>query len=461
MLPQDDTLRFLSWVFVLVMALWIMIPYLRGKRDLISFLNIFLIGSLLFIGLSGVAWSQLEHRVSYSAEDYNLYYVGVITFYLALFVAYSFIKWPRRVAGRFFRTWPAPSFVTYFSLAVFCMVFSAVALARIPIPFVSQIIFVLAGNLGPFAITFALMALRRDSFNPLILILLSVTIAAELVLSLSFGSGRRMVFSLLAAFPVCFYWQWLRYKKPYVVLPVCLAIGVLLIGFNNGLQVVRHRTSNAQGLSRAVETLRLIASESFSISSTNLGETAQDSAEVTLFTIHHYASKDANYEGQTLFAPYYMLVNPIPRVWWEDKPVSLGYTLPNVVGKSEGLRGYGTMTWGVSPIAQGYHDGGLWAIALYGFVLGLLFRWLDEWLARQPDNPFLLGYLVAVSSHIAGLARGSMDTMAIQLMGVALTAVMLTLIGRMFFGSGYVYPRTDHILDYPRNDALARRPGVR
>lgn len=348
--------------------------------------------------------------------------------------------------------------MTYFSLALVCVVFSAMTLARIPIPFLSQIIFILAGHAGPFAVTFALMAFRRDSFNPIILVLLSLTIAVELVLSLSFGSGRRMVFSLLAAFPIYMYWQWLRYKKPHVVLPVCLAIGILLMGFNNGLQQVRHRRSDTQGLSRAVETLQLIASGAFTISETDLGATASDCAEVTLYTIHHYVSKDAKYEGQILFAPYFVLTNFIPRVYWEDKPESLGYTLPNVVAKSEGLGGFGTMTWGVSPVAQGYHDGGLWVILLYGFILGLLFRWLDEWLARQPDNPFILGCFVAASAQLAGIARGSIDTAAIQFIGVGLTTTLLILIGRMFFGSGYVYPRTDHILNYPRGSALRNRP---
>jgi hypothetical protein len=461
MLPQDETFRLLSWLFVVVMALWIMIPYLRGKRDLMNFLNIFLLGSMLFMGLSGVAWSRLEHRAVYSTEDYNLLYVGTFVFYLMLFLSYRYVKWPRKAAGRFFRKWPAPSFLTYFTLALLCVACSTLALLQIPVPFLSQIIFNIAIYAGPFAVTFALMAFRRDSFNPIMLVALTLTIVAELVLSLSFGGGRRLVFSMLAAFPICLYWQWLRYKKPQIVLPICLVFGVLLLGFNNGLQTVRHRSTDAQGVSRALETLQLIASEATNISDSNLAETAQDSAEVALYTIHHFASRDANYEGQLFFGPYCILVNPIPRVFWETKPESLGYTLPNVIGKSEGLGGYGIINWGISPVAQGYHDGGLWVVALYGFVLGLFFRWLDDWLVRQPDNPFLLGYFVATSANVAGLARGSIDVMGLQFLGAGLTAILLVLIGRMFFGSGYVYPRTDHILDYPVGSALRTGPAGR
>src|SRR5690606_3573675 len=132
---------------------------------------------------------------------------------------------------------------------------------------------------------------------------------------------------------------------------------------------------------------------------------------------------------------------PIPRIWWEDKPKSLGYTLPMTVGIEEGLRGYGEMNWGIPPAAQGYHDGGLWVIVLYAFVLGLLFRWLDEWLVRQPDNPFLLGFVAASSANLMGLARGGMDTMLLQLIAAGLAMLFLTLFARMAFGSGYVYPR--------------------
>ncbi|QDU58824.1 hypothetical protein [Aeoliella mucimassa] len=447
--PQDETLGILGLVFMVAMALLIVIPYLRGKADLLTSYNLFLFGSFIFTGLSAYAWSNRGHYLHYEAADYTWTYIGYGVFYAVFLVVYNFVSWPRKMAGRLFRTWCSPSFVSYFVLAVISIVLSGIALLQIPIPVISQLSFLIFVRLGPFAVILAIMAFRRDAFNPLTLLLVVLTITPAFIMSLAFGGGRRIALSLLFALPVVVYWTWLRYKKPKLVLPVLLVVGIVMFGFNNGLEAVRHRDSDARGLGRALETIRLIATQSFTFSSADLALTAQDSVEVTLFTVHNFVGPSAKYEGKLFAAPYFVLVNPIPRTFWEDKPKAIGFTLPQEVAKKEGMHGLGNVNWGVSPAAQGFHDGGMWVIALYAVFFGLSFRYLDEWLVRQPDNPFLLGFLASSSANIVGMARGSIDIMSIPIISSAIAMVFLAIMARMFFGSDYIYPRTDQVKNFP------------
>ena len=451
MLPQDKTLELFSLLFCLAMALMILVPYARGKSDLLSFCNIFLGGSILFIGLSGYAWSSEEHRGQYAPQVYTLYYLGFSIFYTCLILSYTFVKFPRKFAARYFRAWPKPSFATYFSLALFAIVLSVFTLFKLPIPFVGEILFQLTINLGPMAVVMALMALSKDKFNPLNMLLVTFTVGVALVISLSLGGGRRPMMTLLLSFPVVVYWTWLRYKKPRVVLPWLLVFGMILLGFNNGLYAIRHHRSQRGGVGLALDRIKTIATETFSFQISSIADLAQDSSEVTLYTIHLFVGPNAKYEGELFFGPKFILVNPIPRSMWPDKPQSLGYRLPNYYGKKEGLRGYGTVTWGISPVAQGFYDGGLLVIAIYGFVGGLALRYFDELVKRQPNNPFLLAFMTASSGHLLGIARGSMDTFIISLISCGISLIFLSIIGKLVFGSEYVYPKTDHLLDFPRD----------
>jgi hypothetical protein len=120
-----------------------------------------------------------------------------------------------------------------------------------------------------------------------------------------------------------------------------------------------------------------------------------------------------------------------------------------------GLQGYDNVNWGLTLVGQGYHDGGLPVIIVYALFAAFGLRYFDEMLIRQSDNPFQLGLLAAASGHVTGWPRGGIDVMTLELIACVMSMWLLLILGRLFFGVGRVYPKTDHIESYATMDPIA------
>lgn len=450
----DSLLYQVSAGFSVLMVLMVIVPYLLGRSDLVTTFNMFLGGSFIFIGLSGMSSAELMHYKWYPSEVFYKYFIGLAVFYSILFLSYYLLRFPGRLAGRNLLTWPSVTTSSMFILAIVAAIIGTLALFPIPFPFVSQLQFQFFVRCGPFAVVFAMAAIRRDKSNPVLWGTLVAILAAMLLTSMAFGGGRRFALSLLLVIPIYIYWVWLRYK-PAVVAMVLLGIGAVgSFIFMEAFDTVRHRTTDAErGVDRAFESLKLTGrggkERTFDVK-----RFSQNSVETTLFTIFLYESRDSQFEKSLFHAPFFVLVNPIPRTFWKGKPKSFGYTLPMVVGLKVGMKGYRKVNWGVSPVGQGYHDGGLWVIAIYAFGIAFCLRFFDDLLLRQPDNPFLLGFLGAASGHIIALPRGGIDVMSINIIACTITLLLLGFAGRLFLGSGISYPRTDQLVGLTRIKAL-------
>ena len=128
----------------------------------------------------------------------------------------------------------------------------------------------------------------------------------------------------------------------------------------------------------------------------------------------------------------------MPRAIWPDKPRGLGYTLPKTA-KARGTRA----TWGPGIVGHGFHEGGLHMLVFYAFLAAIALRYLDEMLVRQSTNPYLLAGFAAASGHIVGWTRGDIGTFTIQILTAFAVTFLLGWAGRLVFGTGVVYPRTD------------------
>ena len=66
-------------------------------------------------------------------------------------------------------------------------------------------------------------------------------------------------------------------------------------------------------------------------------------------------------------------------------------------------------------------------------------------LQRQPGNPYLIGFFAASSGQIIGMPRGDIGTFMMQVIGAFLAMMVLNWIGRVCYGNGIVYARTDQL----------------
>src|SRR5947209_6638474 len=93
--------------YIVVMAAVILVPYFRRRADLLTAWNLYLLGSINFIGIGAIYSGLTVHHVgTFDDDDRFRFLVGAIAYHLALFAAYYLWKYPRRAAGRRLRKWP-------------------------------------------------------------------------------------------------------------------------------------------------------------------------------------------------------------------------------------------------------------------------------------------------------------------------------------------------------------------
>jgi hypothetical protein len=428
-----------SWAAIGLAVLTILVPYVRHKSDLLTSWNLFLLGTISFVGLSGLEayWQpELFRQRDYTSEDYRNYLWGLVTFFAALYLGYYWIKLPRRAADRFPRKWPPISSAVLLVTLPLMMVLAVGSVYPPQIPIVHQL-FVQVGNKAIcFALVLAFVVWYRNKLNPALLVLLAIVVVFGTIFAVMQGGGRRTLLNVVIAIPLCMYWLTLRYRSPWLnltltsILVAFTAVGVM------GYSQIRHFDRRGERLERTfVNSLQALQQLPDHLSEFRFEELmGQHAVQLSLATIHLYTN--GTLEPDPFNSVVFVVTNPIPREYWPDKPSPLGYTLPDAVGA------HTQANWGPGIVGHGFHEGGLHMVALYSLLCGLVLRYFDELLTRQAGNPYLLAAFAAMASHIFGWTRGDIGTFNIQIVGSCILVLLLAWVGRALFGTGLIYPRT-------------------
>ncbi len=455
MLSNDNILWAFSVAFIAIMSCLLVVPVLRRKTDVFTAWNVFLVGAILFNGMSGINCTRVLHYFpTYRAADYALYYLGTILFYTTITLTYFYWKYPRRVAGRRLRHWPQMS-----GGVLVALVFGLTAIGmfqhfQVQIPVVGQLLLFFSLTTPLLAFACAFVAWYRSPSNPMLILLLLLVAGITVFSTVGLGGSRRYLMSTLAVAPICLYWVWLRYKSTPVILSWILIAAVVGVPILKGYSAIRHsiRTKTRQSASqRAIAVLKKLP-EAITKGGSSEGFMGQDSVECAIMTIHFLNDNSRRLEVTPFFSPIFILVNPIPRSVWPGKPIAFGITLPAAAKfEDRGIK----INLGVNVVGQCFYDGGFLMHILYAAIFGGFLRFYDELLVRQPGNPLLVGGLVFMAPQIIGFPRGGIETMGLQIFLGFIVVVLTSLIARAMFGTGMSYPRTDHIVDYP----ALRSPG--
>ena len=421
-------------------------PVLRRKSDLFTFWNFFLAGGFIFSGMSGLNAATLPHHLpELSTSSYQAHCLGTVVFYTVAILTYYYVKFPRKLAGRTFLTWPdLTSAITPF-VSIPLMVLSLGVLFPVQIPLVSQLLVFFGLSAPTVVMGMLVMAWSRNRSNIFLLALIIICAPIAVGISISGGYSRRYLISCLATIPIGIYWAWLRYKPTPTILTVIGATLLAAIPVVAGFSAVRAmlRDDSLSAIQRAQTALKALPDAIKKGGSTE-GFMGQDSVDCSLGVIQLLNDGSRRLEGSTLHSLRFVITNPIPRVWWPDKPTSPGATLASDFE----LKGVNA-NLGINVSGQCYYDGGLWVHVLYGFLMAVSLRYLDELLVRRPGNPLLIAGLCGVSSHLMGWPRGCLGVMGMQILQVLVFIFLARLAIGLIFGFKMRYPRTDHIVDYP------------
>jgi hypothetical protein len=265
---------------------------------------------------------------------------------------------------------------------------------------------------------FALAIWRRQKLNPLAIAIVAFSLFIGAYLAFAIGGGRRFLYAVLVALPICYYWWNLRYRKPIVTLAIFAAmLTVAPIGdsayraarWYGHFGASRNEEVGAGTRWEIFKNALFNRDESFGESALQIGQTTVENSLVVSFIFNEGSALFPTFHVKPLHSIYVMLVEPIPRAFWDEKPFPLGVTLPY---ESKLLNRQTSRTnWGVGIVGHAIHDGGIPTAILYAVMLGIFIRFFDELLVRHPGNPFFLAFLSGASVQLAGITRGDLATM--------------------------------------------------
>lgn len=444
----DKQLVIFSWIAIIVFSSMIIFPTLKRRRELFSYWNLFLLGAVLFNGLSGLGaaakGANQGQYVDLDSMDYYLYYIGVLIFYSSFLIGYCVMKYPRKLAGKTFLKWPPVNAASMIFVAVLSLLLASFFLSPIPIPFLGIVLRQIGPKAPAISMAFAFVYWTRNRSNPLAFTILLVALATALYTA-STVTSRRFLIDALIVLPAVTYWVWIRKKSIFKVFVLIVIGAVITVPILRGYTAVRHskQLKGKRGVEHAVTMLQMLP-QAIMRGGSSEGSTGQDSVEVGLTLINCLRTDSLEEVQVTPFAVVrFIASNPIPRIFWEEKPESLGQILPRSLGRWR----YGYVNWGVNICAQCYYDGGIPIHILYGLLFGMLFRYLDEMLVRKSGNPFMMALFCTNASQILAMARGSIDVFMMQVIAGMLAVLLIAFLTKLFFGVAHIDPRTDHIDD--------------
>jgi hypothetical protein len=426
----EHTLVQFSWAFIVVLSLLILLPYWFRRADLITAWNVFLLGSIVFVGTAGLMSGyrpDVFRILEYRREDYEHYMLGVVTFHSVLIAVYYLFRLPGRIGGKVLQTWPPDTVPVLFLMLTLTLVFAMTAVVPHSIPGLSQFLFQV-GNKGiPIGVVLAFIAWYKQRSNlPMLLVFLGVAFLAA-GYAVMLGGGRRTLIAMLAAVPVSLYWIQLRKLRPAVNLLILGACGVALAAVVGAYSMVRHFDRRGEMVERSfAQSLQAVANIRNRLFDFEIEPLlGQNAAQFSLAAIHLYTE---DHEPAPFHSLKFVALNWIPRAIWQDKPEGLGRILPREAGSRS------RATWGPGIIGHGFHEGGLHMLAFYALLVGAALRFWDELLKKQPNNPYILGAFAAMFGHLFGWTRGDIGTFTIQIVGCVMAMLMLNIIGRVLFG---------------------------
>jgi oligosaccharide repeat unit polymerase len=112
---------------------------------------------------------------------------------------------------------------------------------------------------------------------------------------------------------------------------------------------------------------------------------------------------------------FYILVRPVPRVFWENKPIDPGFDLPSALGVTG-------VSYSYSVIGEFYMSLGLLGVALGGWFYGRVAAMANGLLVRCNTIAALLVYSIVVMALFAGL-RSFLDLVLVSYVVLAWVAL--------------------------------------
>ncbi len=404
---------------------------LRRQWDLLSFNTLLTVGFVQFFSLPVMLFSvtDVTQLITYfiaSDSDWNMLAVMMLLYVAVAMAAYRFgrrFEWGQKYLPK------ADLPVSYGGIIIVLGVTLVAIAITIPLGFTSYLSFV-AIMFRPaflaFAAGLATVLVIKQPRNLAFWGVFLFILVAGLLISMSFNYGRRDPLGIFLAIVWVGYWMWLRYQPMLKQVGVSAIGGSIILIFLLGFTAIRgdSRAEESDVNTRVKQISGLLSGQRQAFDINNfLLVFYQDSALNSAYAISRYPS---TYALMPFHGATYFVVNPIPRVLWEDKPIGIGNIFQNQ------LRTGGNL--GVGIIAHGWVEGLAFGVAAYAAFFGIMSGMLDGLLRRSSNNPYLIAAAGTGLGHVLAIPRGETSLMCVLWAYGFMIVVVTLFLTKLVFG---------------------------
>lgn len=439
MLNSEPLVPFGLAVIAISFAL-IVIPYLRGKSDAITSWNLMLAGGAIFMGVGCLEvkygnwlWPELQWFQP-SRREVEKYMLAATSFYATIFITYYFFKWPRRFASKFFRKPPIQTTASTFFFVAFFLALMLCAILFRGVPIAGSFFLNVSHKAAVFATVFSFAYWYRNKKNVTILAGFLAIFAYSLLFAMVVFAGRRLLLSVAISPVIAMYWLGWRYRSPKLNLIYLGAAAFLALAVMAFYSTFRHSSlvslTQERTFSSILRDMKAsnVQKATEQVTKDWMHYLSQYTTHFSLLTIHLVDNGDAPTEPLNTLK--FLATYPVPRLLFPGKPSAFGIRIVTDV-----LRLPYATNWGVGIVGHGYQEGGIAVIMLYGLLIVIVIRILDDSLVRQPNNVILISILCASSAHFVSWTRGDTFNMNAEIMESFAFAWAISLMGRFMFGT--------------------------
>ncbi len=382
----------------------IIVDDLRGKVELLTFRNLFLLGIVYFCAL-GVArpmklGTNAPYYLSSPEETGRIAAIATTVLVIVFITAYDRAPGVDRIVKLLPSSSRAPSIGKLLILA-FVMTAIGFAIRLVRIPIVSSVADYAGWGSAAIACGIVGWIWAPRLYNPMVAVIGTVIVGLNALNVLNGAFGRRTLLSIFLGLMWGMYFSHFRYlpKRKYLpyLVPFALA-GLVFVGMYSSSREAGNFTRTT------TEQLQAMATQGDPIRGFTMLTEGSDAGQLTLWIIENIPG---NYEHRHLYTLKYYLYLPIPRAWWEEKPMPLSRLLPAMTNR----RGVSHEQLSLGPgfVGQAFAEGGWYALIIYAIVFAYIWRILQEWIYKNPRNLFVILPLGAALAQTFGVPRGEVS----------------------------------------------------
>lgn len=405
--------------------------HMRGRHDLLSVWNIFLVGFVLF-QLTSVAVPMLRMRF----EQYiinnpgraGIEFVVLATSFL-LIAGFVYRKGyiVRSLAARVPRS---PNVRSYGILLVIAGILTVIAVPlrfAVNIPAVGIVASIVGVGAASIACGLVGWVWAPRLFNPTLAAIAVVCLGANLAIVMTGEFGRRNLLAVFGCLMWAMYYSHWRYVPARVFF---VRLGMLAAGPVIFVALYSSVRNAGEHERTAGEQIQHIVTGGDLVNGIMLLLSGQNTGTETLWLIENYPE---NFRPRPLMTPFYAVAVNVPRAIWPGKPEPLS----TKVASQATIRGVNRDNVKLSPgiIGSVAAEGGWYALIVYAVLMGMFLRFFDELVQLQPRSPFIVLPVGSTLGQVMGFARGDTSTMVnLYYLTVFGTLLLMLWIGRVARG---------------------------